>query len=479
MASSENTKNVWKTLGARRTTWLLLGLAFFVAGVSCARKLPSVDRPLVVIVPKPGSEAGAATSVGLAEWVGLELRSRFGARLRVAAVPEVVNALGLDSLSSLAFVRRALERVRASAVAFCTAPSPDSLVWSVEVGGKPVAQGQANGSGASELFAALGRQLGEPDIPSDVQCPAPGILHRVGQLLLGRVESPAKVALAPDSAGGALLGVARFTYFLNRVLENRVRHEDVTEPLYEAGEVLRTQWYDTSSTEWKLWRGAYFTVAQRWSQAERWLAAAWKANPADGRVAYWLSHMHPSRLQALGLGGTEAALKLVIELNPLLFEARLQLAELYFGNRRFREEERVLKRLLAINPSHVEALMKLGRLYMTENKVPEVLETYKRVIDLDPANADAYYNLGIVYFGTGDLRDAQKLFQRAVELTDHPEAHLYLGFLYEKLGKRDSAITEYRKRIRLRKGPDDQYANEARKRLWELLHSGDAETSAH
>ena len=410
--------------------------------------------------------------------MGFVARREFAKSLRVAAPPEVVNALGLDSLVSPRFVRSALNRVAPDFTVFCEYRAPGRMVWRLETRKGFQAEGSAAGEGETvqTLFQTLAAGLSVKLDSVRLDHPESSVLQLAGQLLLNQVKPTVADVPSVGAVGASFLGATRVAYHLDRALESRAQHEDPTESLFTAGEILRAQWHDTSSAEWKLWRGAYFVVAQRWSQAERWLGAAWKQNPADGRTAYWLSHLHPSRLEALGLGGTEKALKQAIALNPLLFEARLTLADLYFGNRRFKEEERVLERALAINPTHEEALMKLGRVYMVTNDVPKVLATYKRVIDLDPANADAYYNLGIVYLGTGDLKDAEKLFQRAIELNDHPEAHLYLGFLYEKLGERDKAIAEYRKRIRMRKGPDDQYANEARKRLWELLHTVDTRT---
>jgi len=478
MASFRNTRSARGKSGAGRKALWLLGLALFGVWTSCSRSPSTAHNPLLVVLPQvEQSKRDAASPVGFAAWVGFVAREEFGPALRVAAPPEVVNALGLDSLASSSFVRRVLGRVEPDLVVLCRRSGSGGLAWRLESRGQMLAEGvSSSGSDwVGELFGALAAHLGTKIDQAEIQVPDSSVFRLAGEYLLGEAGSSEREPTQTRMAGADFLAATQVVFHLNCALEDRAQNEDLTEPLYKAGEVLRAQWHDTSSTEWKLWRGAYFVVAQRWSQAERWLSTAWKENPTDGRIAYWLSHLHPSRLEALGLGGTERALKLAISLNPLLFEARLTLADLYFGNRRFKEEERVLKRLLAINPTHEEALMKLGRIYMVTNDVPKVLATYKRVVDLNPANADAYYNLGIVYFGTGDLQDAEKLFQRAVELNDHPEAHLYLGFLYEKLGEREKAIAEYRKRIRMRKGPDDQYANEARKRLWELLHSADVQ----
>ena len=56
-------------------------------------------------------------------------------------------------------------------------------------------------------------------------------------------------------------------------------------------------------------------------------------------------------------------------------------------------------------------------------------------------------------------------------------AHLYLAYLYDVQGKKEKAIEHLRERIRQRKGLDDEFAEEARKRLFDLVH-GDSILSA-
>jgi tetratricopeptide (TPR) repeat protein len=99
-----------------------------------------------------------------------------------------------------------------------------------------------------------------------------------------------------------------------------------------------------------------------------------------------------------------------------------------------------------------------------------VIEIYNKILDIDPHNADAYYNLGIYYFNSGDIANAERFFSTAVEINDHLNSHLYLGHIFESKGMLAEAIAEYRIRIRHKRGPKDPYAEEARKRIFQLMN---------
>ncbi len=460
-------------LSARLGAGWVVCLAFFVFVLGCGGPKEGSRRvPLVLVLPQSDPlESGVAA--GLAGSAALNLRNAFGGELRVSGVPECLSALPLDSLVSPPYVDTLVKKVGADAAVLVRVGRRRGVLrfeWRLVRTGGGTAWATV-GESWKELIDRVAREFGlepkrEPPTISSIWK-----LRESGRSFYHAAGVRVEPYRARKRGYTEVLGWARAEAMLRDLAELRLADEDLTDALYRLGEFLTRVWHDTSSTEWCRLRGAYFVYAERWSQAEKWLERAYRRNPRDGRTLYWLAHLHPSRLAALQLGGWEEALRRAVEYNPLLFDARLQLVDLYFHNRRFRAARREIDALLAINPDHERGLMMSGRLYITQNDIPNVLKTYKRVLDLNPANADAYYNLGIVYFHTGKLEDAEKLFRRAVEINNYRDAHLYLGLIYEKLGRTEDAIREYRVRIRLRKGPDDEFADEARQRLFAILHA--------
>lgn len=209
---------------------------------------------------------------------------------------------------------------------------------------------------------------------------------------------------------------------------------------------------------------------ERWSGAEDALHRILDAYPDNAEALFWLTRLHPARYKAFGFSSREQILKKVIALNPACEKVRLALAESFFLQHRFSKAEDCYRRLLAIHPRSLDGLMAWGKLAMVTHDFPEVIRLYEKIIDIDPANGNAFYNLGIVYYHDGQTRLAGQFFQKAVDLNDHADAHYYLGVIYEATGEREKAITEFRTRIRLRTGPDDVFAEEARSHLVELLY---------
>ncbi len=67
---------------------------------------------------------------------------------------------------------------------------------------------------------------------------------------------------------------------------------------------------------------------------------------------------------------------------------------------------------------------------------------------------DAYYNIGYVNLVYKDrYREAIDWFDKALELApDYHQAYHNRGLCYENLGKRDSAIRNYREALRIQEG---------------------------
>ncbi len=245
-----------------------------------------------------------------------------------------------------------------------------------------------------------------------------------------------------------------------------------TEDIYlEAADILR-QIIEKDSTDGQAFGllGRLYVQSERWNQAEKALHEALNRVEDDPWVYFNLSRLHPSRYNESGYKNKEQLLEKALYLNPVFEQAWLALGdELYFQNRPDEAEEAYLK-LLDIHPKSLDALLALGKIYVFRNDVLNIVRVYEKVLQLSPQNPDAFYNLGIAYYNDEKRDEAIRLFQRAIEINDHIDSHYYLGVIFSEKGDSIQAIDYFRNRVRLKKGYDDPFAEEARKHLGQLLY---------
>lgn len=216
--------------------------------------------------------------------------------------------------------------------------------------------------------------------------------------------------------------------------------------------------------------GEYYIYRERWSLAEKNLFKAYELNPQNPRLYLSLSRLHDFRYRKLGYKNEEQLFRRAIFFNPCYEDAYLMLSDLYLFENKRQQAIEVLQQILEINPDSVPVLMALGKIYLVRNDILKIIEVFNRVIELEANNSDAYYNLGILYYDSEDYDNAERFLKRAVAIDNHLNSHLYLAYLYEIKGDKEKAIEHLRDRIRYRKGLNDEFAEEARKHLFELMH---------
>ncbi len=297
-------------------------------------------------------------------------------------------------------------------------------------------------------------------------------LYRDQNLSLAKEQI--ELVIARDSSFVEALILAGKIHFSMAVANKD--HGEITADEFE----LAKHWFnralakDSSCAEARLYLGEYYIYQQRWSLAEQMLLRAYHLQPNEPRLYLSLSRLHPSRYRHLGFKDERQLFERAIFFNPSYEDAYLMLADYYLFENQREQAIRVLKRLLEINPNSVPGLMALGKIYLVRNDIVNIIDIFNRVLQLNPQNADAYYNLGILYYNSEDYETAEQLLKRAIAINNHPNAHLYLAYLYEARGELPLAIEHLRERIRLRKGLDDEFAEAARKHLFALLHSDSA-----
>ncbi|MBN2356375.1 tetratricopeptide repeat protein [candidate division KSB1 bacterium] len=215
----------------------------------------------------------------------------------------------------------------------------------------------------------------------------------------------------------------------------------------------------------------YYIVEKMFGKAEECLLKAIALDPDDPHVYFDYTYLHPSRYKKIGFDDEEQILKHVLFLNPCYEEARLHLSDYHYYRNNTVKARAAVEALLAIHPRSVDGLMYLGNLAMEKKDSTEFTRIYDLLLDIAPHNPEVFYNLGIYYYHRDDFEQAEEYFNRAVRRGNHPDSHLYLGYIYEKMGRLRRAQNEYALRIRDQRGPDDPFAEEARRRLQLLTNS--------
>ena len=217
-----------------------------------------------------------------------------------------------------------------------------------------------------------------------------------------------------------------------------------------------------------------------WNRSEALIEKVFSRNPNDASLYFFAARLHPSRFRSLGFKNREQLYRRAIDLNPACVKAYLALGDYYYFRQNTDKSEAVYKDLLKINPESIDGLLALGKIYLYRGQTVQMIQTYERLLKNRPKNPEVIYNLGIAYYNQNRFDRAIPLFQTAGEEYQLPDAYYYLGVIFMKQNRNEAAIESFRRRIDLRNGQDDIYANEAVKFLHQLLqaekHRDDDET---
>jgi len=123
-------------------------------------------------------------------------------------------------------------------------------------------------------------------------------------------------------------------------------------------------------------------------------------------------------------------------------------ANLYVGQKRYREAEQLFLKAIEANITYEKTSIDLARLYILEQRYPEALQTLLRIMPSIPASEAFYHNLGIVYDEMGSSGQAKLNLQRAILIKpDFYDAYTSLGLVFAKQKQWQEAIGYYRQSI--------------------------------
>ena len=140
--------------------------------------------------------------------------------------------------------------------------------------------------------------------------------------------------------------------------------------------------------------------------------------------------------------------------DPNDFQAWSELGTVYLIDKKPTEAEKAYANAIGIRPKFFLGLMNLGRLRMMQKNFEGAIEPLTAALSVNAASADANYYLGEAYLqvkkgskAVGHLNEALKL-----DPIGKADAHLRLATLYNAVGMKDKAASEYEEF--LKKKPD-------------------------
>jgi tetratricopeptide (TPR) repeat protein len=141
-----------------------------------------------------------------------------------------------------------------------------------------------------------------------------------------------------------------------------------------------------------------------------------------------------------------------IELGQLFTKRNSPLAVRYFDN------------ALLIDSLDINALMGKAYYFQQQKKLPEAIDLYRKIVTIDPHYSNALFNLGVLYLDQNDLDKAYQHFDLIIKQSvTFYRAYYYRGFIEEKRGNKDAAITDYKQALEFKSDYDK--AIEGLKRL--------------
>ena len=218
----------------------------------------------------------------------------------------------------------------------------------------------------------------------------------------------------------------------------RLRQVHSVDPEAHAAYVRGRYYWHQSFTE------AAFTTAiahfRRATELEPGYARAW-SGMADCFGAMAVQSMLPPKE---GASEAKHAAEQALALDPSLAEAHNSMAGIQlFFEWNWASAERALRSAMELSPSHSQAHSLFTHYAVARGWAEHAIESARRALDLDPMSPVANVDLAWAYLL---MRDYPKALEQSLSILDmkvnFPLARIYLGQVYQCMGKHEAAIQE-------------------------------------
>lgn len=221
------------------------------------------------------------------------------------------------------------------------------------------------------------------------------------------------------------------------------------------------------------------------------IKASYEMDPYHYRVYLNFGRLHKVRWHNFQFMNNEKFLsqtnliRRAIDLNPFCYEAYYFMGIFLEDDtdKNDAQRQRALNNFefaAKINPNYIPALEYMWKTSLYQLNFTRSADLFARLRKLAPNNAYAYFLQGMHHYKYGlsyrdnlpltnmHLDSSMYYFNINIKMNDNPNAHLYLGAIYDFKKDTVNAVKEYLYRVRKRESMTDRYAITAYRRLREL-----------
>jgi tetratricopeptide (TPR) repeat protein len=143
-----------------------------------------------------------------------------------------------------------------------------------------------------------------------------------------------------------------------------------------------------------------------------------------------------------------AQLEKSLQLNPDFDQAMTAVARALHQQGHDDEAEEWAKKAIAKNPKNFRAWFELGWI-QAEPRPKEAMASLRKALEIQPNFALAVREMGMLEFQTNAYAEASRHLQQAADLgLSGPYMFNYLGIAYSRIGQLNNAVNSYRKALR-------------------------------
>ncbi len=322
---------------------------------------------------------------------------------------------------------------------------------------------------ASEIADALGSQFQIKSVPATKPALHSMDFYEVG-LHWWMGDSAAAQAVRSTFAGTA---ADRLELEARRTLQSerltRLPRESRIKMLEKLqNRLLQFSQDDSANIEINLLTARCLLWREEFDLADVYLKRIIRQQPRRSEAYQLLSQLHFSRYRQSGFANETELLQKAVQLNPADILLVCRLAGVLMQSDQIERAVNLLENYRRRLPDNFMLLKALGQAYIKQGKTLEIFEIYNKILEIDPQNTEAFYNLGIHYYYSGEQATAKRFFHNALRDAGQIDSYLYLAHIAGKEDSIEQAIFYLQQRLKMRRTGDDPYAEEARRRLFEL-----------
>ncbi len=171
---------------------------------------------------------------------------------------------------------------------------------------------------------------------------------------------------------------------------------------------------------------------------------------SEEEVAQWYYRLSQALKQQSYEEEAERIYRALLEWRPEESQARYLLGNLLARRRRLDEALEEYRQIPPYHKYYVDARLRMSTVMRLLKQPRQAYDLLLNCARLHPGNGQLFLHMGKLLYDMGRHPAAVRAFERAVELlSDDPQAHYLLGFMYNIIGKENWALAAWRKAVDL------------------------------